>query len=1558
MYNQGKIMRRLLGRPSADSAPSASNDAALGVTSSPAVPLSYRPYASQTALYPAGDPISCIDRSADGHLALLGGRHILQTVHIDGLQFKKGVDVRAAIGGQPAGKASAAASIADQFSIKDAKLSNSSTGSAPTIFTACANGKIFFYDLNRLGSSTSPDFIQSREDSRQVNKLDFNPHRGNWLLAGGQDGVVRCSDVKAPVTGRSGPTFRTTQSFRCNAEGIRDVKWSPKDGMIFACGTESGVVLKWDIRKHNTPLLKINAHDTQQGVTSISWHPDGDHLISAGLDSKCHVWDVSKNAEKRQKPKWTISAPAPVTAVSWRPALWSATAQGKRAAQVVVSYDEGGNTKRHGINSVHIWDLARPTMPFKEISIFDRCPSALLWHDQDLLWTVGQDGLFAQCDVAYAPKVIDRQPLSNLHFSSNGEVLTLLEERARPSRPRPSTAQDKLPTSSYSSSPTGPVLSISRSDSEEDVIASFLAPKRRGHHRRRTTLSRPVQGQPISTTPPSGSALDDSSINLEQAIKLTGIFKSQQVMAVGHVPAATRASVYEFMAGQYLEILQSDLPHRDGGPPLSVRVGQILEQYARTAETMSQFRLAQTWRILSYAMGLLLTRRSQFHLEVRTTGNNKRRQRSPVSDYRSDRRGSSLRGDGSSYGDHSGEAAMRKASVISTDSRHSVNKSLLSEELESESNVATPLARPAVEGSTQDDATGAQKLTPVLEMESFNLPPAAHPQGDSPRKRLDSTPLSVVSEDSQTSSVEGYDFYDVDKVRDIPKAIDVPIKKEPLSLDYVGSRSANSRRRPMNRHDSDESFTQMFSVSDSSRQASMLTSSSNGSAGRSQRTSQPVTGSQETGDGEFGSRIRGQKIGESQNDLKRPGMRPRREGSGSSREDFFVSQTTIDTLDSDMTMPSDASFPVRARASSPRSSRRISDDRVGVERPENHQSPTITETDFLPWTEDPPYPFPLLSDSRASKHTPPIDPYDLVKRALAHESKHSALHASAMVLLLKPLVSDDVVDSYQALAILRQHHSRLMSMKCFVEAALLRNLCVQDWPDGLDLWGENYTAVFLPAQEKVVAPYVCSTCHKPREVNKSKTDGHGVWKCERCKALMAPCAICGHRNMTSGLPPTFTIAEGFGQDHDIVEDIGKGAELSTWWYCPGCAHGGHAACLQQWHAVTGPGTYTSTAHGHHTRNRFSEPHHFQPSYAHSHHHNSQSGTAASSRPGSRPASRPSSRPSSRPASPIPSIPDHYHPDTLSDGCCPLDGCGHACLPGRWRNELLSARTEELGRVVREQTRGTIGMMGSAPSSAAASFSGSGGIAVPGGHGKNASIGAGIISSAASSGGVGISERRVSGGAADVGSSGMFRPSSLGGGSGFMTGGGGVARGDTIDYVPQSRAVESVREKLSRTSAGGAAGSTSSPSSSGPGLGLGGGGNSSGSMMLSSSPGVAPDLSPLLTSVLRTASSSVSAGSGSGSGSGTGTTGSASTSGILVGGSAAGEAGEGSGVSTSTSSMKGASGSWTGGGGGGAGGARERRKSVKFAGPRGAALVGGIDSDNDGDGGGGEDSIAE
>lgn len=1451
-------MGRLLGRPTTDA--SSSNDSSLGMTGF-ANAQSYRPIASQNAIYRAGIPINCIDKTSDGQIAVLGGRHILKTVHFDGLNIKEGIDVRALITNQFSNKCNSATS--EQLSIKDVKLAPDHA-TDPRIFTACATGKIFMYDVSRLGSTTGLEYIQTREDSRQINRLDFNPYKATWLLSGGQDGVVRCFDVKAPVPGRNGLTFRTFQFFRCNGDGIRDLKWSPKDGFIFACATESGAIMKWDIRKSTAPLLKINAHDGQKGASSISWHPDGEHLISAGLDSKCYVWDLSSKAEKRQKPKWTINAPAPVTAISWRPGLWSATAQGRRAAQVAVSYDDGGNQKRHGINCIHIWDLGRPTMPYKEIDLFESCPNALLWHDQDLLWTADQDGLFAQCDVAFAPKVIDRQPLSSLDFSARGDVLMFLEERPMPPRPRPMVPHEKLPTS-YSSSPSGQMLSISRSDSEEDVIGSFLGPKRRPSKRRQTGSR---SGQALSTTPPSGPGLEDRIISLEQAIKLTGPFKPQQIMAVGHVPAAPKVHTYQYLSSRYLEILQRELPHSNGKDTLNNRTTSIMEQYARAAEEVSQFRLAQTWRILSYTTSLLLARRSQFHLEKRLT-RGETNKKSPAAKDRPDPRPVPGNQDMSPHLLLSGEETPRKVSAGSVEARQAAGRSLLAEEIDSESNVPTPLARPVDDTGTHGVYLPEHKLTPVQEINSFNLPPAFHPDIlPGPRKRLDSIPVSVASQDSQMSSTEGYDFFDIGAAEALSRAIDVPKKKELLHLNYIDAKSPD-RGKTINRHDSNESFAQLFSLSDGSRQASLLTSSSDGTGRQAAWRSQLNRNNPDAIEEEYQSRIRGHQIGASPEQARYRHALQRQDSDGLG-DDYMISQATTDTFDSESSRAYHDRSQGRHEVTSPVLLGKVSQERPMVQRPEEHPSPTITETDYLPWPDDPQYPYPLLSDTNPKRLPPPVDPYGVVSKALTFETRHSALNASAIILLLKPLVPNDIIDPHQAASILRQHHGRLMGMKLFVEAALLRNLCVRGWPVGMGFWGDNYTSVFSPAQERqrISVALTCSRCRKPREIDHAgaaRGESPGVWKCENCRVTIAPCAVCGHRDLTPSLlvPAPTPVAEGMvartkvndktasekGNDGDDDDGALDDLVLSTWWYCPGCSHGGHATCLEGWHAPITTSPPLSTKF----RSQQQQP----PQQQQSH----QDYYGASSRPAS-PGQQQQQQQSVSPH-------DAAYPETYSDGCCPFDGCGHACLPGRWRNESSAARTEELGRVVRDQTR------------AAVSSSGGGG---GGGRGGLKGSGSGSYTSTADL------ERRVSN--ATVGTVAIDNtittsppsfsaPIAAGGGSLGLPG----VRGDTIE-VPQSRAVEHVRE-LSLA-------------------GIGGGGGNGHHL----DPERDRSASGIFSSILGT-----SPGRGGGIGGGINVVGGGSSSGADTGGGLGASSGSGSG---------------SGAGGGNGNGERERRKSVKFA----------------------------
>ncbi|KAH7179174.1 uncharacterized protein B0J16DRAFT_346407 [Fusarium flagelliforme] len=1210
MYNRdSRIMRKLLGKASTETP--AGDSSNLSITSAPAstIAASFRPPKSQDAVYKAGVPILALDVSPDRRAAVLAGGHILKTVILDdpsnfNFNFREGVDLRAVITAQPAGiKGNQAA---DQLSIRDVRWHGGST-----IFTACANGKIFAYDITRLGSGSAEplEYMQTQEDSRQVNTLDVNPHLKSWLLSGSQDGMARVFDTSAPIQGRGGITFRQRFAPLKCIDSVRQVKWSPKVGHEMACCTEGGVVLKWDVRQPARPLLRINAHE--KACASIAWHPDGNHLISAGRDTKLHVWDLSSTADKRQKPKWSVTTPAPIWTIAWRPGLWSATAQNKRVAQIAVSYDDS-SSRRYGTSAVHIWDLARPTMPYKEIERFDSSPAALLWQDQDMLWTVGQDGLFTQSDVAYAPKVIDRQSTSSMAFSPKGDVMMFLDERSHSSnRPRPPVTHhaEIVPRGPYGSSPNAPMLSISRSDSEEDVVGSFLGPRRR--NRRKAGRSQ------MSTTPPSGSSLADDNkplLALDQAINVTGLFKTQQTMAFGRLPAVKTTQIYQYLSGLYLETIRQELPYVEDGKPLNERVGIIMEHYARAAESVSLFRLAQTWRILSYTVGILLDRRAQYHLDTRLGRFHKVKIE--------ERKGSGLLKPVDLYtgsrtpGDETPRRAPPKSGL---NGRSLSTRSLLALGFESTSNVATPLARPA-DAADKDNAQVGKKLAAVSEPDELSLGPGINDRfEDTPRRRLDSAPISDVShetESSQISSTEGYDFYDAEVLL---KAVDVPPKKkEPLSLG-----PASPQVQGVTRHDSDESFSQMFSTSDATKQPPTSVSKSTGPwlSSLARHASD-----MEKENEEYPSHIRGEEVHLEDTPTDSPKPRIKEPTTDSPEEVFLISQTTMGTDDS---YPSQTSEPVESDSpvkTAPQSlPTKVESPQPQLLAPASHPNrttsplknlfpvhkdlrPHVVETDYLAWDDDPLYPFPTVT-SGESPMVSPLDPYNSITEALHYESRSSALNASAIVLLLKPLVPEFVIDYHQASAVLRQHHSRLMSMGLFIEASLLRNLCVQGWPEGLPQWGENYTAIFTPAQQNGKVSFFCSSCKKPRELD-PKNGPEGIWTCERCRTSMAPCAVCGHREPTQAEFTPIEVSTAMAS---------VGSFLSEWWYCPGCAHGGHASCLQAWHA------------------------------------------------------------------PI-DTPDTGASATFSDGCCPLDGCGHACLPGRYRGETTTARADEIGRATVEKTR--------------------------------------------------------------------------------------------------------------------------------------------------------------------------------------------------------------------------------------------------------------------------------
>lgn len=1137
-----------------------------------------RPSASQNTVFSADAPITALDRSPDGQHAVLTGPKVFKTIRVDGSSITGDVDIRAILSSfMTPNDISAGAS--DQLNIRTVKWSHSNLDT--TIITGCSNGRIVIYDLNRIGEGL--EVARILDHSRQVHKLAINPNKCNWLLSASQDGTVKSYDIRMPpLNGRSGPTFRTWQTFKCNADAVRDVQWSPADGIEFACSTDSGTLEKWDIRKPTAPVLKFAAH--QSACFSIEWHPDGDHLLSGGLDQHVHVWDFSKKAERGQKPKWSFATPAPVSTVSWRPASWSATAQGLRAAQVAVCYEESIPGKSQNA-AVHIWDFARPTMPFKEVHQWDNSPSGLLWNTKDLLWTVDRDGYFTQTDVAFAPRVLDRRSLSTMSFSPRGDVLMLLEERQAPPRPRPSVGPAEV-TPGYPHSPNGPLLGTSRSDSEEDVVGSFLGLKRPRAHRRRHS-ERSNQG--ISSTPPTAlSFAEHKSMTLDEAIKVTGTFKPQQVMAIGHAPSTPKPVTFHYLSNRYLEGISPDIRSFNKEQRIDTRLASNLENFAVTAQAVGYYRLAQTWRLLAYTMDLLLMKRAEHHRKVRLDHENqlanddaqkvkeKEKEKEKKKEKEKEREKEHSKGKERGVSKkpsiilEGGEETPRKLPISRTpvDSPiHRAARAVISEEVGSTSNVATPLVRPIIDSVVKETAEAMR--TPLIEQDDFSLPP--------PVVSRTYTPVPVANSQSPEKPapvIGGYDFYGIESSPPATEFI-VPQRKLPLTLGYPGRHDTPSRMQ-VARHDSSESF-QMFPGSVESSTAKFMPASVSDSTSEPHMSRKSSDANASSWDSNYPSHLRRElssvdsstisdgrsSNGQFETSLEREMISPK-----SKVEPKNIVSPPIFKLQEASGPPTENLVTGRA------SSRNSGQDVAPEKKPTN---PEIIDDDFLPWHDDPEF----ISS--------PIDPCKIVPKSIEFEALSGSLNASIMVLLFQPLLPQNTIDEIQAAAILKQYHHRLTSMRLFNEAAMLRNLCVPRYP-----------SIFGGAQERVTAGYFCTDCQKPLE-NDPLVPG-SEWFCPRCRKAIDGCAVCRHREIDGDL----------GYDADDVP-----FQSVVWWLCPGCGHGGHTTCMQAWHA--GPESQEGSKH--------------------------------------------------------------------SNGCCPLEGCLHPCLPGQWRDQRAeqkqALKQKELDKLVKE-----------------------------------------------------------------------------------------------------------------------------------------------------------------------------------------------------------------------------------------------------------------------------------
>lgn len=246
------------------------------------------------------------------------------------------------------------------------------------------------------------------DQTRAVNTISFSQLDPHLLLSGSQDGSIKLWDMRSSAA-------KPQLSIQANSDAVRSIQFSPFHNKKFVAISDSGVILKWDIRLPSQFDKKFNAH-SGPGLC-IDWHPDFDYVVSAGRDKQVQVWNM--NGETRV-PEYVIYSANPVSRVAWRP-ITSNTIAGSELAMSYLNNDL----------TVQVYSLRRKYIPVYSIASHGAQVTGLTFKDDRYLLTCSKDKFFSKEDLALHPLTIDNIPLNSVTWAPNND-LVFVNQQKRP----------------------------------------------------------------------------------------------------------------------------------------------------------------------------------------------------------------------------------------------------------------------------------------------------------------------------------------------------------------------------------------------------------------------------------------------------------------------------------------------------------------------------------------------------------------------------------------------------------------------------------------------------------------------------------------------------------------------------------------------------------------------------------------------------------------------------------------------------------------------------------------------------------------------------------------------------------------------------------------------------------------------------------------------------------------------------------------------------------------------------------------------------------------------
>lgn len=135
--------------------------------------------------------------------------------------------------------------------------------------------------------------------SSDVNVISWNKKETQFIVSGGDDGVVSVWDLRNFGTNKTTPVA----TFKQHTAPVTTVEWHPQEATVFASGGADDVIAQWDLSVESDesgekidedvsklPPQLLFIHQGQSDVKELHWHPQCTGVVISTAHSGFNVF--------------------------------------------------------------------------------------------------------------------------------------------------------------------------------------------------------------------------------------------------------------------------------------------------------------------------------------------------------------------------------------------------------------------------------------------------------------------------------------------------------------------------------------------------------------------------------------------------------------------------------------------------------------------------------------------------------------------------------------------------------------------------------------------------------------------------------------------------------------------------------------------------------------------------------------------------------------------------------------------------------------------------------------------------------------------------------------------------------------------------------------------------------------------------------------------------------------------------------------------------------------------------------------------------------------------